>query len=102
MADQGRAWGLYCDGWALAGTTSEAPVFPLWPAREYADLCATGLWQGYKAKDIDLNDLLEGLLPSLRERGTALGIFITPRDKGVTPTLGQFEQDIRLELSRIE
>jgi hypothetical protein len=36
------------------------------------------------------------------EKGTLLGVFYTPKDKGVLPALEQFEEDLRAELSRIE
>ena len=102
VADQRRAWGLYSDGWALAGTSEEIPVFPLWPAREYAALCAAGEWSQYEPREIDLDDLFERLLPSLKERKTSLGIFYTPSDKGVLPTIEQFEKDLHTEIERIE
>lgn len=101
-ADQRRVWGLYREGWALAGTDDGRPVFPLWPAREYAALCANGAWASYEAREIDLEELFDGLLPSLRAKQTAVGVFYTPRDQGVLPELDQFEQDLRTELSRIE
>ncbi len=101
-ADQGCVWGLYSDGWALAGTGEGEPVFPLWPAREYAALCAFGEWSGYEPKEIDLDELFEGLLPSLKERKTLLGIFYTPSDKGVLPTVDEFEHDLREELSKYD
>jgi hypothetical protein len=47
-ADQDKVWGLFSDGWALAGTEDGKEVFPLWPAREYAELCASGLWADYE------------------------------------------------------
>lgn len=102
VADQRRAWGLYSEGWALAGASGEKPVFPVWPAQEYAALCATGAWGNFKPREIDLNDLLERLLPQFRQDGVVLGIFVTPNDKGVTPALDLFEQDLRNELSKIE
>jgi hypothetical protein len=101
-ADQGCVWGLYADGWALAGSDEGGAVFPLWPAAEYAGLCAVAEWSGYEPRQIDLDDLLENLLPSLRERDTGLGIFYTPDDKGVLPTLDQFEHDLRDELAKLE
>lgn len=101
-ADQHRIWGLYNDGWALAGTVDENPVFPVWPASEYATLCAVEDWAGYKPKEIDLHDFFEALLPSLRDRKTLLGVFLTPNNKGVTPSLEQVENDLREELARIE
>ena len=101
-ADQHRVWGLYNEGWALAATVDEIPVFPVWPASEYATLCAIEDWAEYKPKEIDLDDFFEALLPSLRERKTLLGVFYTPSNKGVTPTLKQIENDLWEELARIE
>ena len=39
VADRQQVWGLYDDGWALAGTDDGAAVFPFWPAEEYALAC---------------------------------------------------------------
>ncbi|MBU0456454.1 MAG: DUF2750 domain-containing protein [Pseudomonadota bacterium] len=101
-ADQRQVWGLYLDGWALAGTSDETPVFPIWPAKEYALLCATKDWAQYEAKAIDLDYLLETLIPNLKDDQVKLGVFYTPNDKGVLPELDQFTSDIRMELDRIE
>lgn len=49
VADQEKIWGLYKDGWALAETDDDnSSVFPMWPAKEYAVLCAVGDWAGYE------------------------------------------------------
>ena len=102
VADSQQAWGLYSDGWALASTTDGKAVFPLWPKSEYAELAAQGVWAGYRPKTIDMEDLLEGLLPSLGERNTVLGIFPTPEDKGVIPETADFESDLRIELAKFD
>ncbi|GEP42374.1 DUF2750 domain-containing protein [Brevifollis gellanilyticus] len=102
VADKESAWGLYEDGWALAADDDGNPVFPLWPAKEYAALCAVGEWAGYEPSDIDVDELLEELLPSLMERGTRIGIFPSPSEKGVSPELDRFEQELRDELSQYE
>lgn len=102
-ADQRRVWGLHHrDGWALAATAANEPVFPVWPAREYAERCASSEWSGYEPREIELDEFLYGLLPTLRERRTLLGVFYTPHDKGVTPSLDRLEEDLRAELARIE
>ena len=93
---------LYSQGWVLAGTSESQLVFPIWPAHEYAALCATGDWQEYAPREIDLDVLFEELIPSLKERKTLLGVFYTPKDRGVIPTLEQFEEDLRTELEKIE
>jgi hypothetical protein len=100
VADRQSAWGLYADGWALASTDEGDPVFPLWPAQEYAELTATNDWASYCPREIDIEDIFDGLLPSLLERGTLLGIFPTPTDKSVLPDITTFENDLRRELAK--
>jgi hypothetical protein len=100
VADRGKAWGLYENGWALAANSEEAQVFPLWPAPEFAELVAIGEWSKYKPREIGIEDLLDRLLPSLRETGTLVGVFPTPSDKGVLPEIDVFENDLRNELSK--
>ncbi|MBP9868146.1 MAG: DUF2750 domain-containing protein [Alphaproteobacteria bacterium] len=40
IADWQEVWGLYQGGWALAAADDGTTVFPLWPAKEYAQVCA--------------------------------------------------------------
>ncbi|HEX7861231.1 MAG TPA: DUF2750 domain-containing protein [Verrucomicrobiae bacterium] len=102
VADQALLWGLYADGWALAATGEGQQVFPFWPGREYAQLCATGPWTEYQPEEIDLDDFLQELLPDLKEKNIAIGVFYTPTDKGIIPAFEELENDLRNELSRIE
>jgi hypothetical protein len=102
VADRQGAWGLYEDGWALAANEQGQPIFPLWPAKEYAELCAVDNWAGYFPKQIEIVDLLVRLLPSLLESQTLLGVFPTPKDKGVIPEIGGFESDLRCELAKFD
>jgi hypothetical protein len=100
IADSQTAWGLYATGWAMAETSAGELVFPIWPASEYAGLCAVGDWAHFAPKEIDIEDLLDGLLPSLVERSTKLGVFYTPEDKGTMPDLALFQADLRRELAK--
>jgi len=101
-ADQRRVWGLFSDGWALAGTNDDQQAFPIWPASEYAVHCSSGIWAGYQPREIDLDTLFENLIPKLKESGTLVAVFPTPASKGVVPDLKQFEVDLREELAKIE
>lgn len=101
-ADQNRVWALHDEGWALMGAENGLEVFPVWPAEEYAALCATGDWKSYSPKAISLESFLQELLPSLRNSRTLLGIFPTPSGKGITPSLDQLHSDLTTELARIE
>lgn len=101
-ADQRKVWGLWNEGWAMAASHENQQVFPLWPAKEYADCCALDVWSGYEAREIDLDRLFEELLPDFEETGILVGVFPTPNNMGVTPDLKQMEADLRNELSKIE
>lgn len=74
-ADQRKVWGLYEKGWALMGSAHGQQLFALWPAPEYAALKATGDWAHYAPREIDLDDLLDRLLPELRVDGTGVAVF---------------------------
>lgn len=102
VADSETAWGLWKDGWVLMGDESGASVFPLWPAREYAELMRAGDWAESEPSEIELEALLADLLPKLRQAGVAPGIFPTPSGRGVVVMAAVLEQALRLELERYE
>lgn len=98
VADWEEVWGLYQDGWALASSDDGQQVFPLWPAKEYAQLCADKEWNGYKPESFSLEDFMTELLPNLKNDGVLPGIFYTPSDNGMTPTVDQLLADLNEEL----
>lgn len=98
VADWEEVWGLYQDGWALAATDDGKQVFPLWPAKEYAELCTDKEWAGYKPESFSLEDFMYVLLPKLKDDNILPGIFYTPSDNGVTPAIDQLLADLNKEL----
>lgn len=98
VADTEKVWGLYKDGWALAATGDGTEVFPVWPAKEYATLCAKDEWLGFEPSEISLNDFMNELLPKLKAGGKLPGVFYTPNDKGVTLEIRQLLADLEKEL----
>lgn len=102
VVDDELAWGLWKDGWALMADGSGQSVFPLWPAREYAELCAVGEWDGYEAEEIPLAALVDELLPKLAAREVRPGVFPTPTGKGVTPTATELLGALRTEMENYE
>jgi len=94
-----EAWGLYQDGWALAATNDDGTtVFPLWPAKEYAQICAEKEWKEYKPRSISLNDFMEVLLPKLKSDGILPAIFYTPSNKGLTPSVDEVKAALEAEM----
>ena len=100
VSDWEEVWGLYEDGWALSATEDGQTVFPLWPAREYAILCAEDEWKGYRPEAISLNDLIEELLPKLEQDNVIVGVFPTPQNKGITISSQNLQFDFSQELEK--
>lgn len=100
VVDTNEVWGLYRDGWALAKTDDGTLVFAMWPAGEFADLCAEYEWDGYEPQAFTLDDLMRDLLPQLEEDSVLPGIFYTPGDRGMTPTAAALRIDLERELNR--
>lgn len=100
VADAEVAWGLWSDGWALMEADDGAQVFPLWPAREYAQAYATDDWAMYEPEEIALDDLLDELLPKLEANGVRPGVFPTTQGMGTTPTVQELERALQAELEK--
>lgn len=98
IADWQEVWGLYQDGWALAAADDGTTVFPLWPAKEYTQVCAANEWNGYEPRSISLSDFTEVLLPKLKLDGVLPGVFFTPTSKGVTPSVDELKSALEAEL----
>jgi hypothetical protein len=102
VVDDEVAWGLWKDGWALMANPDRTELFPLWPAREYAELCRIADWASYEPKEIALQDLISELATKLKERGVQPGIFPTPGGKGVTPTVDHLCAALAREMENYE
>lgn len=100
VVDARVAWGLWQDGWALMQDDAGNEVFPLWPAREYAEAAKTNEWSTYEPSEIELDDLVDDLLPKLAARHVRPGVFPTPQDKGVTPTVDELKSALMAEMER--
>ena len=98
IADWEEVWGLYQDGWALLETENNQQAFPVWPAKEYAELCAQNEWSGYEPESFSLDDFMEELLPNLSNDGVLPAVFMTPSCKGVTIDASQLISDLNKEL----
>lgn len=97
-----KVWALYNDGWAMSETSEGVLVFPIWPEREYAELCISGEWESYEPEPIDIDDVLGDMIPMLRERNILPGVFFTMHDGSVDIDVDRFEADLKLELAKYE
>jgi hypothetical protein len=60
VADQNQVWGLWKEGWAMGRTDEEMPTMPIWPAREYAELCKFGDWSDFQPRSIPPREFMPG------------------------------------------
>jgi hypothetical protein len=100
VADRQEVWGLYQGGWALAATNDGVTVFPLWPAKDYAQLCAVCEWEGYEPRLITLAELMDDLFPKLKKDGVLPGVFFKPEGKGMTPSVDDLNMALVSELQK--
>lgn len=102
VADEERVWSLWDSGWTLMEEEGGQRVFPVWPAREYAERCCIGGWSKCEVREVPLAELLEQLLPELDKAGLRVGVFPTPEGKGVVITPGELDAHLRKELEKYE
>jgi hypothetical protein len=99
---QDGAWGLFDEGWAMGSDGAGKPTFPLWPSKELATACASGPWAEFKATEISLDDLVEELLPKLKEDQVTPSLVRSPDGKSVLPSVDQLIEDLQTEMSYLE
>ena len=102
IAASGAVCGL-CRGdrWVMTTTEDEIAVFLLWPAgkcaQEFRDMSANYVytaWYQYEPRFIELKDFTQNLLPLLKEQDILPGIFFTPFENGITPSVDELLSDI--------
>jgi len=96
-----KMWGLYGDGWAMSETPDGHQVLPLWPGREFAELCVADEWSDYQPREIDLEAALGMMIPTLRREGVLPGVFFSNEHGAIIATLDELERDLRAELGRV-
>lgn len=83
VANRRSAWGLANGGWAVARDPEGKLQIPLWPDRSYAEMHASDDWEGYIPVEIDLRELLDGMLPSLTQADHSVGVFFVEGSSSV-------------------
>ena len=103
ICDTQEVWGLYNNGWALAGENNcDHILFPLWPAKEFAEMSASEEWASYQPRSINLEDLIEVLIPQLKEKGLSFSIFYTLENKGIVVSPTELENQVKAELEKYQ
>lgn len=98
VADSEEAWGLFKDGWAISSDSAGRQSLPIWCAREYAELSKLDEWREYQAENIQLDILLNEMLPDLALNSISLAVMYLPHNEGVVVSAEHVKEDIETEL----
>ena len=102
VADWEVAWGLGQDSWALVADDDGRVAFPLWPAAEFAAVCARDSFAGAVPERVGLSDLLHELLINLERDGLLVAVFPTPSNKGMLESPLALAKSLNQELRNYE
>ncbi|XQY93683.1 DUF2750 domain-containing protein [Metabacillus sp. HB246100] len=83
IVDFEELWGLYNDGWAISEDTNGNKLIPLWPKKEYAELCTEEEWKQYQPKKIYLNDFINKWIPGMSKDRLSVSVFWYENDSVV-------------------
>jgi hypothetical protein len=101
-ADNALVWGLYDTGWVVATDEQDNSLFPVWPAKEYAQLCSQENWEGAFPKSIEIHEFMEDFLKNIIRNCMLVAVFYTPAEKGIILDPKVLYDDLFKALSRIE
>ncbi|MCJ8162757.1 DUF2750 domain-containing protein [Acinetobacter zhairhuonensis] len=78
MVAQGSIVALYQEGWAMCTTPTGQRGFAIWQSKSLAKLMIKDTWADYQVQEISLKNLVEQLIPYLRQQKTTLAMDLTP------------------------
>lgn len=102
VVDFEEIWGLNNDGWALLGDDEGNQILPLWPEKEFAQLCAFDQWKGFQPEVIKLDNFMGKWISGMINDKTMVSIFLTPNDKGIVVSPESLSTDLQEELEQYE
>ena len=98
VQEKNEVWSLYDDGWATSEDKQGNTLLPLWPDKEFAELCITSQWATFKAQAIPLSEVLNDMIPSLRTADMLPGVFYVVGEGSVEVSFDELDADLRAEL----
>ena len=99
VADFEEVWSLRDeDGWATLGTEDKV-FFPIWPKKEYSELCTSDEWKNYHSESIELNEFIEEWIQNLKRDGIRITIMWN-NGAGIDVDWEDLLNDIKLELEK--
>lgn len=99
VADFEEIWSLRDnDGWATLGMENNI-FFPIWPKKEFANICINDEWENCYAESIDLYEFLEVWISGLKEDNIRITVM-WHEGKGIDVGWDGLKKDIEYELQK--
>jgi len=89
-----QVWILTDEHGAVMLTTEDEDCIPVWPQQEFAQMWATGEWQGFEPKAIDLNHWMQKWTPGLEDDEIAVVVFPLSEDDGLVLDVAELAFEI--------
>ena len=94
-----EVWSLRDDeGWATLGL-GENEFFPVWPKKEFADICIGDEWNQYYSESIDLEEFLDDWIDGLKEDNIRITVMWNS-GSGIDIEWDTLRDDIERELEK--
>ena len=77
-------------------------LFPMWSAREYAELCKENGWSDYIVEELTLDDLEEEIFDLIASERYLINVFPTQEKTGFIVDLDEFARDLSDELKHYQ
>ena len=97
VEEKNEVWSLFDEGWATSEDKQGNTLLPLWPDKEFAELCIAGHWSTFKAKAIPMSEVLNDMIPSLRTADILPGVFYVVGEGSVDISFDELDEDLRAE-----
>lgn len=99
IADYEEVWSLRDEeGWATLGVENKE-FFPVWPKKEFAELCISEEWSNYYSESIELEEFLEDWVDGLKEDGIRITVMWY-NGSGIDIEWDRLKEDIEHELEK--
>lgn len=94
-----QAWTLESDrGWRSGSDDSGVIHVPLWAHPLFAEMCLLGEWSDTKIVALDLDDLLDNILPQLESEQHRVSVMPLPDGRSVSVEPKRLRDDLLIEL----
>lgn len=90
------------EGQYVLSELDEYKLFPVWSAKEYAELCKVSGWENYKIKELNLNDLENEIINFITQKDCLINVFPVYDKTGFPVDLQEFIRDLNEELEKIQ